>query len=277
MEYNNENIVTGWRLQSLADATIIFNENCNVPYFAEQNIKYVLKDDISSIKELKTIFVYTHDLDNFFEQVYPQLDQFILITHNSDHGITNKYVRFLEETKIIKWYAQNAYIYHSKLQSLPIGIANERWKHGNINELVEVINRDNKKDSLVYTNFNNDTNINERNHIEQILKKNSFVKSDKEPFIDYLNTISKNFFAVAPPGNGIDCHRIWECLYLRTVPVVREHPCFFQWQHLPILFIKNWEEVTLSFLESKVYTVKNNQNIQELNFLYWKKLIKQNL
>ena len=75
-------------------------------------------------------------------------------------------------------------------------------------------------------------------------------------------------FVISPPGNGIDCHRIWECLYLGAIPVVKNNIAFSQFSHLPILWIDSWEEVTIPFLESKISHI-TNKVIQELDIKYW--------
>jgi hypothetical protein len=39
-------------------------------------------------------------------------------------------------------------------------------------------------------------------------------------FSSYLSKLGKYKFAICPPGNGIDSHRIWECLYLNVIPIL---------------------------------------------------------
>ncbi len=48
-------------------------------------------------------------------------------------------------------------------------------------------------------------------------------------------------FCVAPRGNGMDCLRYWECLYLKTIPIV----CGFNWFNdlkLPVIRLNDWSE-----------------------------------
>jgi hypothetical protein len=37
---------------------------------------------------------------------------------------------------------------------------------------------------------------------------------------NYLINLKKHKFVVSPPGNGIDCHRNWEAIYLGCIPIV---------------------------------------------------------
>ena len=88
---------------------------------------------------------------------------------------------------------------------------------------------------------------------------------------DYLNNISRSIFCICPPGNGVDCHRIWECLYLKCIPIIEYHQVFEQFKHLPICFIDDWNKVTVNFLRKNLQKIKElNKKHPELNFYYWK-------
>ena len=81
-------------------------------------------------------------------------------------------------------------------------------------------------------------------------------------------------FSFAPHGNGVDCHRIWECLYLKTVPIVQYNECFSQFKHLPILYVEDWSEISINFLREKYLKYEHfNLDILELNVLHWKNVI----
>ena len=36
----------------------------------------------------------------------------------------------------------------------------------------------------------------------------------------YLSELATYKWVVSPKGNGVDCHRLWECLYAKCVPLV---------------------------------------------------------
>jgi hypothetical protein len=52
----------------------------------------------------------------------------------------------------------------------------------------------------------------------------------------------KTMFVPSPAGNGIDCHRTWEALYLGAVPVVLRSEYFgeINW---PVLVVDSWSEL----------------------------------
>lgn len=62
----------------------------------------------------------------------------------------------------------------------------------------------------------------------------------------YRKTLSRYRFVASPPGNGEDCHRTWEALYLRVVPIVIRSPLtetFRSWG-LPVWLVDSYDELT---------------------------------
>ena len=60
---------------------------------------------------------------------------------------------------------------------------------------------------------------------------------------DYIHWVRSSKFIVSPPGNGHDCHRTWEAIYLGTIPVTLEghlHPDLVT--GCPILSVPSFEE-----------------------------------
>jgi hypothetical protein len=52
----------------------------------------------------------------------------------------------------------------------------------------------------------------------------------------------KSLFVPSPAGNGLDCHRTWEALYLGAVPVVLKSE-FCGDSTWPVLVIDQWDEI----------------------------------
>ena len=83
-------------------------------------------------------------------------------------------------------------------------------------------------------------------------------------------------FVVCPEGNGIDTHRMWEALYLRTIPIIKRNKIsiFIKKAKLPVLILNKWsdlskydEEKLKKFYVSNKKYFKNNYLFQT----YWKK------
>ena len=219
------------------------------------------------------IHCYGHDTHRLLKNINNINHQFKLITHNSDIGIFKEYEPLANDNRILKWYGQNNYINHPKTVSLPIAIARKKYPHGNT-ALLSMFSKNTIKKNLVYKNFSIETNLHERTVVNDITTKNGITMSQHCNHTEYLKNISESIFVISPPGNGVDCHRIWECLYLKTIPVVQAHITFKQFEHLPILFINSWDEVTLPMLNSKIEMLNCFANkLTELSFEHLKKNI----
>lgn len=276
--WTKEEIFTGDVIETVADyifdiSNFVTGDHGRIKINYPQEV--LVKKQIDEINNIKPdiIFVYGHDIDIFLQQLNNINHSFKLITHNSDLGVYEKHLPFLDSNKIIKWYAQNTYITHKKLIALPIGIARSKYPHGNLDIFCKITSNT-EKNNLVYKNFDINTNYNERSEISRITENNGIFMQQTTNCESYWNLISKSIFTISPPGNGIDCHRIWESLYLKTIPVVKFHKALEQFKVCPICFIENWEEVTIDFLKSKVHLLEQfNSKLYTLSFDYWKKII----
>lgn len=73
------------------------------------------------------IFCHGRLVARFAKLILPQLKhKFILISHNSDTSKPNAsdplQMNLLEDNRLIRWFAQNPSIVHSKLEPIPIGL-----------------------------------------------------------------------------------------------------------------------------------------------------------
>lgn len=233
----------------------------------------------NSVKERDIVFVKTDYLDEFFNDIHPNIKcRYILITHNSDYSAPGVYERFLNDNKIIKWFGMNPSSNHIKFISIPIGIANQYWDHGKIDSFTNIIKQlrpGNKRHNLLALSFNTHTNFK--------VRKPLFDKFSKVPYcvnilsnshIDYLNSLTKSKFVLSPEGNNLDCHRTWESLLMGAIPIVLKSNLDSLFIDLPVLIIDNWDQINKEFLNNK-FTEFHLKifNYQKLFFSYWFKLI----
>jgi FkbM family methyltransferase len=191
----------------------------------------------------KLVFCYGSGLQELMNKLQFFKNSFVLVSHNSDENITDKYLPILENPNVLRWFAQNPCIKHRKLQLLPIGIANEMWTHGNPTTLKQIINAAQKKEDRIYFYFNIDTNRSQRELCKQIVSSKGLIWGNQQSHYDYLLNLSKCKFAINPPGNGIDCHRIWECYYLGVIPILLRSEFTDQLSKcLPCVLLSSWED-----------------------------------
>lgn len=260
---SSSDYITGERLQELADITILtdpiarFHHNladrpvrvCRFP--GSMTDLGVEKGPLPrALRDAEVIFVYTHLAGAFFQKILPRLENpFILMTHNSDHGVDARFIPFLEDSRILRWYAQNLEADHEKLVSLPLGAANSQWPHGRLDLLHEAASRRPSRTGLVYMNFDPRTNPAQRQPVLDALRGHPLVtESSGLDYGAYLGELAAHHFAVCPPGNGLDCHRIWECLYLGVIPLVSARFRLCGFDDLPILYVEEWGRIDAEFL-----------------------------
>jgi hypothetical protein len=207
--------------------------------------------------KILTFFIKTDYIKSFFDHFKIPNNPFIIITHNSDYAIDNHCKKYLEYPNLIKWYAQNVDYEHINLIPIPIGIANEQWSHGNATTLSNIINKQLNKKKLIYANFNIYTNIKQRQNCMQNIQKHKSISIEHNvSFETYLTHTAESYFSICPLGNGIDSHRIWESLYLKTIPITENTYNINYLQNkfnLPIIFINEWEEINNITLTEKIY------------------------
>ena len=278
--FSSQDIITGEKLQHIADICFLDTYNPNYKKFSKNfhfvNIPYP-QNKVSALNG-KVLYFPTHLIDYFFKYIYPHINSCKIITHNSDHGILDhhpehinrKILKALNSPKIIKWFSQNINMNHSKLIALPIGIANSMWPHGNLHLLNEIMNEKVDKNKLYYFNFNMNTRIDRRKPIYDQCIKNGLKFTPMMNHKRYLINLKSSKFCICPPGNGYDCHRLWEAIYLGCIPIVIDIPAYSQFKDLPILFINDWKIVTEDFLNKKYKELKNkNFNYDRAKLTYY--------
>jgi hypothetical protein len=54
---------------------------------------------------------------------------------------------------------------------------------------------------------------------------------------------------ICPVGNAIDCHRNWEVLYMRRVPIMTRDPYLQKlFENYPVLFVDKYSDITEELL-----------------------------
>ena len=207
------------------------------------------------------------------------------VTGHSDYEISpqifDKYNRFCSN-----WFAVNKNVSNPKIRSIPLGICadcNDSSVHpilGNKEQMIEVMKLPKTSKNLAYMNFKIENYPAERQQVYDMFKDTPWTKTDdcvytKEGRRNYLQEIRDSKFVICPRGNGIDTHRMWEALYLGSIPIVKKCITFFEFADLPILFIDDWSVINEAFLNQEYERITNagSWNMDKLKFGYWANLI----
>ena len=158
---------------------------------------------------------------------------------------------------------------HKKIKPLPIGIANSFWKWGDLSKFENVLETDiETKSKFIYCNFTKSGGARDEDRLdcyENVKKQNiSFVPNLQ--YKEYLNTLKKYEYCISPQGNGIDCYRTWEALYLKVVPICIRSPLITYFSKIfPIYILDDWNELNINDLKSN-YSNFSWDNYELLDF-----------
>lgn len=281
-------IITGEKFQYLCDCYIglqrTFQKTCHIYNSTLYESKIVTLENIVDNKlllESSKIFIYTDviyldkgALAKIMSELNKKKNSFILIFHNSDYTVDSQFVPLTQLKHCKKLFAQNTIMSHEKIQYLPIGIANSKWKHGNKQLLNEIISKNIDKENKIFFNFSRNTNKRKRNLCYEKLKLKLKFEEKFDSQTDYLESLARCKFCIVPEGNGYDTHRLWECLYLKTIPICLSNT-FSEMisKDFPLHLISNWEGIEPNTIVDTYSEYVCKIEIEKLDFLYWKDII----
>ena len=221
------------------------------------------------------------DLLNLCSQIKDM--NFIIFTNLEDTPI-DKYIEGKIPSNILSINAVNSIYYNDKINPLPYGLQTKM----NINDnrlftMIDYINKNIQPQNLLYVNHNINTNLKERSNIKELFigKNWAKVESTSITYEPFLENIKKHKFIICPIGNAIDCHRNWEVLYMKRVPVMKKNEYLeYLFKDFPVLFIDNYSDITENLLieHENLYIEALNINLNKLNLnIIFNGIIKNNI
>jgi hypothetical protein len=224
-------------------------------------------------KQSRVIFCKTDFLGILFERLR-KCDhlEHILITHHSDYEISQD-IWSHKPTCIKKWYAQNAIHQTEGLIPLPIFLETPLPTRKKFYYLQDNFQRlaNNQKEFSIYCAWDTGTSPERLNVMDRIKGTGLTWTNEQLPFEEYINNMSKHKFVASPRGNGTDCHRTWEALYVGCIPIVIRHKMYDEWSDLPILQIDDWSDLNREMLEE---FSSREFNYEKLSLSYWRDRIR---
>jgi hypothetical protein len=263
-------IIQGELIQNLCPLYIgePYDFQYNPKIFVQKTKQLHYTDLIRKIDNPKIIYTYTRHIDRIQKLIDWFQNDFILVMHNCDTNITEDNHHILQHPKIIKVYTQNLCIDHPKYFPLPIGLANSMWPHGRPQYINNISILKNNK---FYFYFNIGTNKSERGDCYEKLKS-KLLFHHSESFQQYIQRLADTEFCICPVGNGADTHRLWECFYTKTVPVVLDIPFYrILEKHfkLPFVFLKDWSDFDSNDkrFNYSLYDFENVPYLEDINLV----------
>lgn len=242
----------------------------------------------------RIVFCKTDFILNEFERIKNFDKKLILIIANSDYTVNDTILSKCPDN-VEHIFSTNTTCVSDKVTPIPIGVEIEelttREGHGMINDgifekkpylLGEI--RPTKLDNVnkIYSNFNISTNYWVRKPLLDFCMTNdNYVVGGGLSYGGFVDQVTSHIATLSPRGNGIECIRTYEVLYLNSIPIVfgdfNEYKAINEkiYKNLPVVFLYNYEQLNdFSYIEKRIFEVKNNSK-ESLDYYYWVDLIKK--
>ena len=88
------------------------------------------------------------------------------------------------------------------------------------------------------------------------------VQDTRVDYPNFLLNLAKHKFVLCPRGNAIDCHRNWEVLYMRRVPVMMTDTYLMDlFYDYPVLWVHDYADVTGDLLKDNNHLYEEAQEM----------------
>ena len=175
--------------------------------------------------------------------------KFIIFTNLEDTPIDDQ-IRVPDNVLCIS--AVNAIAYGDKVIPAPYGVQRRmNQSDDRIEKLIDSMEYvPSNPRGLLYVSHNESSNA-KRLGIKSLFYDKDWaeVNEQRVPYNVFLYNLSGSKFMICPVGNAIDCHRNWEVIYMRRVPVMTRDPYLEElYKDYPVLFVDDYSQVTKELL-----------------------------
>lgn len=217
----------------------------------------------------RVAYCQTHCVLDFLPEL-SRAGEVVLVSGASDASATDS-MRDQLPDNVRRWWATNAV--GAGVDPLPIGFVYSQERHDALSQARALP----RGDKLVFICHTTCTNHHARSPLEFLFRFDGVTRrggrsqNDLSP-IEFYSALRQHRFVVAPEGTGPDTHRLWEALALGVVPIVKRSPIHRAWDHLPVLWVDEWEEVTEELLHGWP-SPDAEQDLPELCWSHWRQRI----
>lgn len=282
------------------------------PFLYFENRNYLPKQDILRLKTDPSI-VWTNpdNLKKFYWYLKRVKQTCVLIVSDGDNSFPNEcglsqdeIQDLLNNPRILHVFAQNCDCQHPKVSPIPIGIDFhslaykknfDPWgkqcspieQEAQLREVIANVEPTSSRKKRVFVDFQLADNMRTGNFKRYLQfsedRSTIFRKVIQTGLVDALETPIRRtdlwrlkgqyVFTISPHGNGLDCHRTWEDLALGCIVIVKTSPLDRLFEGLPVVIVKDWDEITSENLEKWIMKFKDilssKSYYHKLSNQYW--------
>ena len=201
-----------------------------------------------NIQENDIVFLNLDCFNQFIRVLrdHKPVNKCILITHNSDKTFTDVHASLLQPY-VNTVYAINTNCSSKIVRTIPLGFVDNKYKPHSF--FANLASTPLPKSILIYMNFSIQTNVSIRTECFNVFQRYSWVTKEQSiPPEEFYKQLARSNYVLSPEGTGIDCHRIYESLYLDAIPLVKTSKLDAFYEKLPVVIVQSWEDITEQFL-----------------------------
>jgi len=200
--------------------------------------------------------------------------RFIIFTNLEDTP-TDEYIFDAIPDNVLCISAVNAIAHGGKVVPAPYGV---QRRMSDSDDRVDILKKimwesDYEYPYYLYVSHNEDSHE-ERKGIKELFRNNTWaiVDENRVSYKDFLFRLKQCKFMICPRGNAIDCHRNWEVLYMRRVPIMKRDSYLQElFKDYPVLWVDDFTEVTQTMLMDNYHLYEQAQDLilGELSLPYY--------
>ena len=178
---------------------------------------------------------------------FPQM-KFIIFTNLEDTPI-DQYIFSSIPENVLCVSAVNALAHGDKVIPAPYGVQRRMDRlDTRIDQLKNAMGKNLKPVLPLYVNHNDNSHP-ERVGLKDMFRDWATVEDQRVDYTNFLLNLARHKFVLCPRGNAIDCHRNWEVLYMKRVPVMkRDEYLEALFKDYPVLFVDKYSDITKDLL-----------------------------
>jgi len=200
--------------------------------------------------------------------------RFIIFTNLEDTP-TDEYIFDAIPENVLCISAVNAIAHGGKVVPAPYGV---QRRMNDSDDRVDVLKKIMWESDYVHPYYlyvsHNEESHEERKGIKELFRNNTWAMVDENrvSYKDFLFRLKQCKFMICPRGNAVDCHRNWEVLYMRRVPIMKRDSYLQElFKDYPVLWVDDFSEVTQTMLMDNYHLYEQAQDLilGELSLPYY--------
>ena len=178
---------------------------------------------------------------------FPQM-KFIIFTNLEDTP-TDQYIFSSIPGNILCVSAVNALAHGDKVIPAPYGVQRRMDRlDTRIDQLKNAMGKNLKPVLPLYVNHNDNSHP-ERVGLKDMFRDWATVEDQRVDYTNFLLNLARHKFVLCPRGNAIDCHRNWEVLYMKRVPVMKKDEYLeVLFKDYPVIFVDKYSDINKDLL-----------------------------